>query len=143
MTPTKGIIEYVCEYYEGTEGLDDITFIPEFPGKRHDLPLRGKIVSVGIDRVRVMPAENAVKIANNASPATMRIKMCICAPSTTNGKDCYNVLDRIIENSRNLVALNSVACIETGELKYSNSITGLLLPLYITLNIKNMFDYTE
>ncbi len=90
-----------------------------------------------------MPAENAVKIANNASPATMRIKMCICAPSTTNGKDCYNVLDRIIENSRNLVALNSVACIETGELKYSNSITGLLLPLYITLNIKNMFDYTE
>lgn len=77
MTPTKGIIEYVCEYYEGKEGLDDITFIPEFPGKRHDLPLRGKIVSVGIDRVRVMPAENAVKIANNASPATMRIKMCI------------------------------------------------------------------
>ena len=139
MMPTKELIDDIIEYYSGKTELSDVNFIAEFPGKRHDLPLRGKIVSVGVDKVNIFPAEDAVKLEYNKSPATMRVKMCICAPATTNGADVYNVLDRILGNSGILISLWKVAGIDTGELKYSNSIAGLLLPVFITFNISNMF----
>lgn len=137
--PTKELIDDFIEYYSGKNELSDITFIAEFPGKRHDLPLRGKIVSVGVDKVNISPADDATTLEYNKSPATMRVKMCICAPSTTNGADCYNVLDRILQKSEILISQWKVASIDTGELKYSSSIAGLLLPIFITVNIKSMY----
>lgn len=139
MTKIKTLISDVLEVYRGTSTLWDIEFVNEFPNKKHDLPLRYPIVSVGVDEVNIFPIEEYNSIYFGRSPSTARLKLCICVPNSSGGNACYDVLDRVINATTSILKMYTLIGIKTDEMKYSSSISGLVIPLYITVDTGHAF----
>lgn len=138
MTPCKTVIENIIGTLKSSE-LSDIDLVSEFPSKRRDIPLRRATVSVGVEKVKVTPAEDASVIAAGASPETIRVKLMICVPRDFSGINCYDILDRIVLRLGLVVSSCSVTAIETGEMKYSSALNGLCLPLTVTIAAGNAY----
>jgi hypothetical protein len=139
MTSVESLIGNVCEVFRSNNLLKDVEFLCEFPGKKHDLPLRFPIVSIGVDKLTVSPIEDATRLDFGKSPTKVRLKLNICVPHTDSGHLCYNVLDRIMTVSTNLLYRYTINSVDIGEMSYSSSIAGLVIPLYFTLSIGHAY----
>lgn len=139
MTTSSKLIDAVVAKLSGYSALKNVTIVNEFPAIKRDIPLSQPTVSVGVDRLSVALAEGYTKLAIDASPATVRIKLTVCVPKSMTGLDCYGILDGIVAAFNDLALFFNIIGIESGELKYSSSLGVLVLPLTVTFDAGNAF----
>ncbi len=133
------LIKDVCTTLGNSPKTAGITFLPEFPARKQDLPLKHSVVSVGLDGVNANPIASASKLEQGASPCTVNLKLLICVPKTDSGSSCHKVFDKVISACPLLLEKYDVARIHTGTIKYSTVIAGLVLPLNIAISAGNAF----
>ena len=143
MISIETLINDVCETLGGSEITKGITFIPEFPARKQDLPLKHPVVSVGIERVGANPMGESLTLTENGSPCTVRIRLLICVPKSAGGNTCHRVLDKVMSACALLLPKYQVLKFYTGTMKYSTVITGLVLPFDIIFDVGNAFGNSQ
>lgn len=139
MISIEALINDVCEILGSSEKTAGITFLPEFPARKQDLPLKHPVVSVGVDRVGANPIDSATELGKNASPCTVRLKLLVCVPKTDSGSSCHKVFDKVISACPLLLGKYRIQRFYTGAIKYSTVIAGLVLPVSIVFSAGEAF----
>ena len=139
MISIETLINDVCEILGSSEKTAGITFLPEFPARKQDLPLKHPVVSVGVDRVGSNQTVTTAESEANASPCTVRLKLLICVPKTDSGSSCHRVFDKVISACPLLLDKYQIQRFYTGAIKYSTVIAGLVLPVSIVFSAGEAF----
>ena len=140
MISVESLINNICNKLNSSAYSSGVKYVPEFPKKKQDMPLRSPIVSVGADKITVEPQKDATSLKKGASPSYVRLKFYICVPKSSTGNACYAVLDKFIAASKSLLETHTIIGIETEEMKYSSSVNGLVLPVVLTLSTGHAYS---
>ncbi len=133
------ILQTVLEAFKSAEDLKEVKFLYDFPAKKQDLPLRSPIVTVGFEEIKVETTEIKEIIFFDASPCTATLRLLLCIPKEQSGFRCYELLEKVINNCKLLLGQYDVTNIKSGQMRFDSSVCGLILPLYITLELGNAF----
>lgn len=139
MISIEALIKDVCETLGASDKTSGITFLPEFPARKQDLPLKYPVVSVGVDRVGANQTVASGESESVSSPCTVRLKLLICVPKTNSGSSCHQVFDKVISACPLLLGKYEIQRFYTGAIKYSTVIAGLVLPLNIVFSAGEAF----
>ena len=140
MISIEALINDICQTLGSSEKTKGITFIPEFPARKQDLPLKHPVVSVGVERVGANPLDDNTTLLVNESPCTARVRLLMCVPKSAGGDASHRVLDKVLSACPLLLPKYKILRFYTGTVKYSTVITGLVLPLDIVFSVGHAFD---
>ena len=135
------IIRAICHILSADEGLQTAIVCREFPNVKQDIPLTKTVISVGLEGIEIKTLEGPDVIGANASPIYYNFGVTVCVPKRQTGENCHETIDKVM-NALSAIVLNySTTEVKVGQLKYSNTLGALTVP--ITLRIYNGNVYKQ
>lgn len=139
MTSVCNIVYSIMSALSSAPSMDGIVIVDEYSGQKQDIPLQNLTVSVGLLKGIITHGEDESVVQYGNSPSHITVRLNICAPRSRGGSACLGALDKVISALKNNIGTLNISEISIGELSHSNLISGLLMPLCVTVDTGNAF----
>lgn len=139
MTSVCSIVYSIVAALSEFPSMTGITIVDEYSGQKQNMPLEGLTVSVGLQSGMVTHGDGESTVQYGNAPSHITVRINICAPRSSGGSACLGALDKVISALKNNIGTLDISEISIGELSHSSLISGLLLPLSVTIDTGNAF----
>ncbi len=133
------IIRAICNNLSAAVGIENAVVCREFPNVKQDIPLTKTVISVGLEGVEITCAEDRTAIAANACPIYYKFGVTVCVPKRQTGETCHETVDKVIAALKTVVLNYSTTDVKVGQLKYSNTLGALTVPITIRIFNGNVY----
>ncbi len=130
------IFSSLTDAWKADTNLKDYKIYEQFPGTNQEMPLRNVHIVVGLDSAFLTGRDGVSIVEGSAIYGRVKIKANICSPKTKSGTQCIRIFEQLSKATRAVSSSMEIVSIESDEMKYDNTIGGLILPVIITLACK-------